>query len=93
MAGDIIRHHHERYDGTGYPDQLAGTAIPLAARIVSIPDVYDALRCRRTYKPALAHHAAVQLMSGSLGQFDPALLQAFQHCAGKLEEIFRELPG
>jgi response regulator RpfG family c-di-GMP phosphodiesterase len=93
MAGDIIRHHHERYDGTGYPDRLAGTAIPLAARIVAIADVYDALRCRRSYKPALAHHAAVQLMSASLGQFDPALMQAFQRCAGKFEETFRDLPG
>jgi response regulator RpfG family c-di-GMP phosphodiesterase len=93
MAGDVIRHHHERYDGTGYPDQLAGSAIPLAARVVSVADVYDALRCRRSWKPALAHHAAVQLMAASLGQFDPALLKAFQRCAGKFEEIFRELPG
>ena len=52
MAADIIRHHHERFDGTGYPDRLAGHAIPLAARIVAICDVYDALRCRRSYKPA-----------------------------------------
>jgi response regulator RpfG family c-di-GMP phosphodiesterase len=91
MAGDIIRHHHERHDGHGYPDRLAGTAIPLAARIVSIADVYDALRCRRSWKPAVSHLAAVQLMSESHGQFDPALVQAFQRCAGRFEEIFREL--
>jgi response regulator RpfG family c-di-GMP phosphodiesterase/tRNA A-37 threonylcarbamoyl transferase component Bud32 len=93
MAGDIIRHHHERYDGTGYPDRLVGSDIPLAARIVTIADVYDALRCRRSYKPALSHLAAVQLMSELNGQFDPALLQAFQRCAGRFEEIFRELTG
>ena len=63
MAIDITRHHHERYDGTGYPDRLAGNAIPLAARIVAICDVYDALRARRSYKPALSHTAALQMMS------------------------------
>ena len=94
MAGDIIRHHHERYDGTGYPDRLAGNAIPLTARIVAIADVYDALRCRRSWKPALAHHAAVQLMLASTGQFDPALLTACcPSTAAKFEEIFRELVG
>ena len=76
MASDIVRYHHERYDGTGYPDRLTGSAIPLAARIVTICDVYDALRSRRSYKPALAHAATLQLMTeASPGQFDPALLQ------------------
>jgi response regulator RpfG family c-di-GMP phosphodiesterase/serine/threonine protein kinase len=93
MASDISRYHHERYDGTGYPDRLAGSAIPLAARIVSIADVYDALRCRRSYKPALSHVAAVQLMSASTGQFDPALMQAFQRCADRFQQIFQELAG
>src|SRR5262249_5295595 len=63
MAIDITRHHHECYDGTGYPDHLAGSAIPLAARIVCICDVYDALRTRRSYKPALGHAAAVRVMT------------------------------
>jgi response regulator RpfG family c-di-GMP phosphodiesterase/serine/threonine protein kinase len=91
MAIDIARHHHERYDGTGYPDHLAGEDIPLAARIVSIADVYDALRCRRSYKPALSHAAAVELITEkSPGQFDPLLLQAFQRCASAFEQIARE---
>jgi response regulator RpfG family c-di-GMP phosphodiesterase len=93
MAGDITRHHHERYDGTGYPDRLVGNAIPLAARIVSIADVYDALRCRRSYKPALSHGASVQLMSESTGQFDPALMHAFQRCADEFGKIFQEFAG
>jgi response regulator RpfG family c-di-GMP phosphodiesterase len=94
MAGDVIRHHHERFDGTGYPDRLAGAAIPLVARIVAVADVYDALRSRRSYKPALAHQASVQLMcESSPGQFDPALLQGFGKCAGQFERIFRDLPG
>jgi response regulator RpfG family c-di-GMP phosphodiesterase/serine/threonine protein kinase len=93
MAIDITRHHHERYDGTGYPDRLVGNATPLSARIVAVGDVYDALRSRRVYKPALSHAVSVQLMTeGSPGHLDPALLSVFQRCAGQFERIFRELP-
>jgi response regulator RpfG family c-di-GMP phosphodiesterase len=93
MAIEITRHHHERHDGTGYPDRLAGDAIPLAARIVAVADVYDALRCRRQYKPALPHPAAVQIvMSNSPGQFDPTVLEVFQAVAPAFETIFRETP-
>jgi response regulator RpfG family c-di-GMP phosphodiesterase len=93
-AVDIIRHHHERYDGTGYPDRLAGTAIPLAARIVTLADVYDALRSRRSYKPALSHAAALQLMTeASPGQFDPALIPVFVRCAGDFDRIYQDVPG
>jgi response regulator RpfG family c-di-GMP phosphodiesterase len=78
LAVDIARHHHERFDGAGYPGRLAGNRIPLAARIVAIADVYDALRGRRPYRPPLSHAAAVQLMTESCpGQFDPALLKVF----------------
>jgi response regulator RpfG family c-di-GMP phosphodiesterase len=91
-AIDITRHHHERFDGHGYPDRLAGSDIPLAARLVAIGDVYDALRSRRPYKPALSHNAALQVMTGQMGQFDPALMPILQRCAPQLERIFRELP-
>jgi len=92
MAIDIARHHHERYDGRGYPDRLSGNAIPLAARIVAICDVYDALRSRRTYRPALSHTSALQvILEASPGQFDPVLLHAFQKCADEFEQIFREV--
>jgi response regulator RpfG family c-di-GMP phosphodiesterase len=90
MAIDIARHHHERYDGKGYPDRLAGCDIPLAARIVAVGDVYDALRSRRSYKPALSHGAALQVILGSEGQFDPALLQALQRCHQQFERVFKD---
>ena len=93
MASDVIRHHHERFDGTGYPDRLAGHAIPLAARIVAIADVYDALRSRRSWKPALSHAAAAQILEDSPGQFDPALLQAFARVSARFDKIYREVPG
>ena len=79
MAIEVTRHHHERWDGSGYPDRLAGDSIPLAARIVALADVYDALRARRVYKPALSHDVAVRIMlEQSPGHFDPALLPIFQ---------------
>jgi putative two-component system response regulator len=93
MAVAIARHHHERFDGEGYPDRLAGFDIPLAARLVSICDVYDALRSRRIYKPSLSHNAALEVMRDGAGtQFDPALLQAFVHCGSQFDHIFRENP-
>lgn len=92
MAVEITRHHHEHYEGHGYPDRLAGDAIPLAARIVAIADVYDALRSRRVYKPALSHDTVLRMMIQEFtGHFDPSLLKAFQHCAWHFERIFYEL--
>src|SRR4029077_16004639 len=71
-ASAIVRHHHERYDGTGYPDRLAGDAIPAAARLVAPADVYDALRRQRFHKPAMSHEAALRVLdTRSQGQFDP----------------------
>jgi len=94
MAAEIARHHHEHFDGTGYPDRLAASEIPLAARIVAIGDVYDALRSRRVYKPALSHASTIKIMHDeSAGHFDPALMQAFRRCESKFETIFHELTG
>jgi response regulator RpfG family c-di-GMP phosphodiesterase len=91
MSIDIARSHHERYDGTGYPDKLAGADIPLAARIVAICDVYDAMRSRRVYKPALSHASTVELIvENSPGHFDPILLQAFERSAPRFDQIYRE---
>jgi response regulator RpfG family c-di-GMP phosphodiesterase len=92
MSIDIARHHHERFDGKGYPDGLMGTEIPLAARIVTICDVYDALRSPRVYKPAFAHASAVRMMSEGAGsQFDPALFAIFLRCADDFELIYDKI--
>jgi len=91
MAVAITQHHHERMDGTGYPDGLAGDKIPLAARLVALADVYDALRAPRSYKPALSHVSTLQILQKeSPGQFDPALLSVLPHCAARWESIYRE---
>jgi len=93
MSDDIARHHHERYDGRGYPDQLAGDAIPLAARIVAICDAYDSFRARRPNKPALSHSAAVLLLtSESPGLFDPNLITAFEKCRERFAQVFTDYP-
>jgi HD-GYP domain-containing protein (c-di-GMP phosphodiesterase class II) len=92
MARTIVRHHHERHDGRGYPDRLAGEAIPAAARLVALADVYDALRRQRLYKTALPHAKAVAvILHDSPGQFDPLVLQAFAGCHPQFERIFREV--
>jgi response regulator RpfG family c-di-GMP phosphodiesterase len=92
IARSIVRHHHERYDGRGYPDRLSGEAIPAAARLAALADVYDALRRERPHKPAMPHAEAIQLMlHQSRGQFDPILLQALEECATAFERIYREM--
>jgi putative nucleotidyltransferase with HDIG domain len=73
----IIRNHHERWDGTGYPDALKGEEIPFAARILCVADVYDALTTARSYRDSMPHPRAAQVMRESKGQFDPGLLETF----------------
>ena len=74
----IVRHHHERFDGKGYPDGLAGEEIPLEARIMSVVDVFDALTHERSYRKALSSaEAATELERGAGTQFDPVVLEAF----------------
>jgi putative two-component system response regulator len=74
----IVRHHHERFDGDGYPDRLAATAIPVGARIVCVVDAYDVMRSGRVYSPARRHEEAVaELHRGRGSQFDPDVVDAF----------------
>jgi len=75
----IIRHHHERFDGSGYPDALRGEAIPLGARILAVVDVYDALRTARPYKPALPQAEAIAILKRETeaGYWDPQVSAAF----------------
>jgi putative two-component system response regulator len=74
----IVRNHHERFDGRGYPDGLAGPQIPLAARIVAVCDAYDAMVNQRPYRPAIPHTTAIEeLLAGRGRQWDPELVDAF----------------
>ncbi len=78
MARDIAATHHEKWDGSGYPNQLVGTQIPLAGRIVALADVYDAMTSPRSYKPALSHAWVTRTIIDSGGtHFDPDVVQAF----------------
>jgi response regulator RpfG family c-di-GMP phosphodiesterase/serine/threonine protein kinase len=90
-ARAIVRHHHERYDGCGYPDRLSGDAIPAAARIVAVADVYDALRRQRQHKVAMSHDEAIEVIQHSPGQFDPTLLEALSQCSHEWENIYRDV--
>src|SRR4029077_12989593 len=79
MAVEIARHHHERFDGSGYPGGLAGADIPLSARIVAVADVFDALTSRRVYRFALSvNEAADSIRANSGNHFDPAVIRAFE---------------
>ncbi|GHV85084.1 phosphohydrolase [Spirochaetia bacterium] len=90
MAKEIALSHHERWNGSGYPFKLEGDMIPLAARIVSIADVYDALRMRRSYKPAIDHPKTVEkIMESKSTQFDPALLEVFYHIAEEFNDLYQ----
>lgn len=83
MGAEIARYHHEKWDGTGYPNGVAGEAIPLSARIVQVADVYDALRSERPYKPGFSHEKAVKILTEGderidpFAHFDPALIDVF----------------
>ncbi len=75
---DICRHHHERWDGKGYPDGLAGDEISIWAQVVSVVDVYDALTSKRVYKKAFDHETAMEMIfNGECGVFNPKVLEAF----------------
>jgi putative two-component system response regulator len=93
LASEISLRHHERYDGTGYPDGLAGKAIPQSARIIAVCDVYDALRQDRPYRRGLTHAEAMATIVKGDGrtrpeQFDPVVLGVFRELETKTHQIF-----
>lgn len=91
----IVRHHHENWDGTGYPDKLAGTAIPIGARILAVVDCYDALRSHRPYRRALGPDEAMTIVRERRGtMYDPAVVDAFEQIrdAIEAEEVPDPLP-
>ncbi len=84
----IARHHHEKWDGSGYPDGLAGEAIPLAARLMAVADVYDALISERPYKHAMTHAQALDFIrDGSGTHFDPGVVAALEACVEQVQQI------
>ncbi len=88
-AFDIARHHHERYDGKGYPDGLKGKQISLWAQVVSLADVYDALCSKRVYKQAFSFDDAVKMIvTGECGTFSPDLLAAFLQVEPQIRKIY-----
>ena len=89
VAHDICRWHHERYDGKGYPDGLKGDEIPIAAQVVSVADVYDALTSERVYKSAYSHEKAMEMiLNGECGAFNPLLLDCLVEVG---DRILKEL--
>ncbi len=89
-AKEIVLCHHERWDGTGYPQGLAGEAIPLGARLMAVADVYDAIISRRVYKPEMPHAKAMQVIcEGSGTHFDPDVVEAFLAVESTFKDIAR----
>jgi response regulator RpfG family c-di-GMP phosphodiesterase len=88
----IVRHHHERWDGAGYPDGLVGTDIPLGARIFAVADAFDAMTSDRPYRAARDWHSAgAEIIDNAKRQFDPYVVEAFRRVEPKLREIHTRL--
>lgn len=92
MAREIALYHHERWDGTGYPNGLVAEQIPLAARIISVADVYDALSVRRVYKKAFSHEKCVRIIREGAGtQFDPQIVEVFLQIESQFRQFALEM--
>jgi len=88
FAREITYSHQEKWDGSGYPENLVGDAIPLSARLMAVADVYDALISRRVYKPAFSHEEAISIMRKGHGtHFDPDILDAFLQITDEFRQI------
>lgn len=88
FAREITYSHQEKWDGSGYPENLSGDAIPISARLMAVADVYDALISRRVYKPAFTHEEAIDIMRKGRGtHFDPDILDVFLNITDEFKEI------
>lgn len=93
MGIEIARSHHEKWNGTGYPDGLAGRAIPLSARIMAVADCYDAMRAKRCYKNAYSHEKCAEIIVGESGRhFDPEVVDAFRAVQRKFDQVAEAMP-
>ena len=89
IAINVAHYHHEKWDGSGYPDHLHAEQIPLEARIMALADVFDALVSKRCYKESFSYDKAFQIIEESLGtHFDPILGKKFITCRNKLENLY-----
>jgi putative two-component system response regulator len=92
MGVDVSRSHHEKWDGSGYPEGLKGAAIPLAARIVALADFYDALTSKRCYRPPFSHEDTCRMIQEGNGtHFDPDVVAAFRALDGQFRRIRQEM--
>lgn len=92
MAHDVAKYHHEKWNGTGYPEALSGETIPLCARIMAVADVFDALTSKRCYKPAMSIEEAFQVIEESAGShFDPIVAEAFLELRPEVEQYLQGL--
>ena len=88
---NICRYHHERWDGRGYPDRLSGKEIPIEAQVVAIADVFDALICKRVYKPSFTFDKTKEMiLGGECGAFNPDIIESFSACIGDIYERYYE---
>ena len=88
---EIVRHHHENWDGTGYPDRLKGAAIPLGSRILSVADCYEALTAQRVYRRSLSRDAAIAIMKREKHKFDPVVFERFLDVIPKLQRELKSI--
>ena len=92
MAHDVAKYHHEKWNGTGYPEGLSGEAIPLCARIMAVADVFDALISKRCYKPAMSIDQAFEIIEESAGShLDPVVAEAFIELRPEVEQYLQEV--